>query len=69
MTEFEKIFNDNRTFIFKYLMKMTRDVSLAEELTQDSLRFERKRRQYRDFVRLQEIHIMRGTTNKSAMTQ
>ena len=36
MTEFEKLFNDNREFIFKYLMKMTRDVSLAEELTQET---------------------------------
>ncbi len=36
MTEFEKVFNDNRDFIFKYLMKMTRDVSLAEELTQET---------------------------------
>ena len=36
MTEFEKLFNDNRGFIFKYLMKMTRDVSLAEELTQET---------------------------------
>ena len=36
MTEFEKVFNDNRDFIFKYLMKMTRDASLAEELTQET---------------------------------
>ena len=36
MTEFEKLFNDNRTFIFKYLLKMTRDASLAEELTQET---------------------------------
>lgn len=36
MTEFEKLFNDNREFIFKYLMKMTRDVSLADELTQET---------------------------------
>ena len=36
MTEFEKLFNENREFIFKYLMKMTRDVSLAEELTQET---------------------------------
>lgn len=36
MTEFKKLFNDNREFIFKYLMKMTRDVSLAEELTQET---------------------------------
>ena len=36
MTEFEKLFNDNREFVFKYLMKMTRDASLAEELTQET---------------------------------
>ncbi|MBR5497279.1 MAG: RNA polymerase sigma factor [Clostridia bacterium] len=36
MTEFEKVFNENRDFIFKYLMKLTRDVSLAEELTQET---------------------------------
>ncbi len=36
MTEFEKLFNDNREFIFKYLIKITRDTSLAEELTQET---------------------------------
>ena len=36
MTEIEKLFNDNRELIFKYLMKMTRDASLAEELTQET---------------------------------
>lgn len=36
MTDFEKLFHDNRTFIFKYLLKMTRDASLAEELTQET---------------------------------
>lgn len=36
MTEFEKLFKDNREFIFKFLMKMTQDVSLAEELTQET---------------------------------
>lgn len=36
MTEFEKLFSDNRAFIFKFLMKMTRDASLAEELTQET---------------------------------
>ena len=36
MTEFEKLFNKNREFIFKYLMKMTRDISLSEELTQET---------------------------------
>ncbi len=36
MTEFEKLFCEYRDFIFKYLMKMTRDPSLAEELTQET---------------------------------
>lgn len=36
MTEFEKIFDENREFVFKYLMKMTKNVSLAEELTQET---------------------------------
>ena len=36
MTDFEKLFRENREFIFKYLMKMTRDHSLAEELTQET---------------------------------
>ena len=36
MTEFEKLFNENQGFIFKYLTKMTKDSSLAEELTQET---------------------------------
>lgn len=36
MTDFEKLFSENHEFIFKYLMKMTRDVSLSEELTQET---------------------------------
>lgn len=36
MTEFEKLFHENRAFIFKYLVKTARDVSLAEELTQET---------------------------------
>lgn len=36
MTDFEKLFNENRDFIFKYLMKITKDVSLSEELTQET---------------------------------
>ena len=36
MTDFEKLFNENREFIFKYLLKMTRDISLSEELTQET---------------------------------
>lgn len=30
------LFKENRDFVFKYLMKLTRDVSLAEELTQET---------------------------------
>ena len=33
MTEFEKVFEDNREFIFKYLLKLTKNPSLSEELT------------------------------------
>ena len=36
MTGFEKLCADNRDFIFKYLIKLTRDISLAEELTQET---------------------------------
>ncbi len=36
MTDFEKIFHDNREFIFKYLMKLTREYSRAEELLQET---------------------------------
>lgn len=36
MTEFEKLFEDNRGFIFKYLMKLTKDYSLSEELCQET---------------------------------
>ena len=36
MTDFEILFTENRGFIFKYLLKMTRDASLAEELTQET---------------------------------
>lgn len=36
MTDFEKIFRENQDFIFKYLMKLTRNLSLAEELTQET---------------------------------
>ena len=36
MTEFEKLFQENQGFIFKYLVKMTQDRSLAEELTQET---------------------------------
>lgn len=36
MADFERIFSENRDFLFKFLMKLCRDASLAEELTQES---------------------------------
>ncbi len=36
MTDFERLFNENREFVFKYLMKLTCNPSLAEELTQET---------------------------------
>ena len=36
MTEFEKLFCENRDFIFRYLMKMTKNAPLSEELTQET---------------------------------
>jgi len=36
VTEFEKLFADNRDFVFKYLMKLTRDNCLADDLTQET---------------------------------
>ncbi len=36
MTEFEKLFCEKREFIFKYLMTLSKDYSLAEELTQET---------------------------------
>ena len=36
MSEFEKLFKENRDFIFKYLMKMTHNITLSEELTQET---------------------------------
>ena len=36
MTEFEKFFNANKDFILKYLIKLTKNFSLAEELTQET---------------------------------
>ncbi len=36
MTEFEKLFNENQDFIFKYLMKLSRNTCVAEELTQET---------------------------------
>lgn len=36
MTAFEKLFNENRDFIFKFLLKMSRDAFVAEELTQET---------------------------------
>ena len=36
MADFERIFKENQEFVFKYLMKMTQDISLSEELTQET---------------------------------
>ncbi len=36
MTDFEKLFEDNRGFIYKYLFKLCKDASLAEELMQET---------------------------------
>lgn len=36
MIDFEKLFNDNRSFIYKYLLKLSKNESLAEELTQET---------------------------------
>lgn len=36
MTDFEKLFNENQGFIYKYLMKLCNNSSLAEELTQET---------------------------------
>ena len=52
MTEFERLFEENRAFVFKYLMKFTRNASLAEELTQETL--------YRAF---KSIDTYRGDTD------
>ena len=36
MADFERIFEENRGFIYKYLFKMCRNQTLAEELTQET---------------------------------
>ncbi|MDO4420163.1 MAG: sigma-70 family RNA polymerase sigma factor [Ruminococcus sp.] len=36
MADFERIFEENRGFIYKYLFKMCRNHTLAEELTQET---------------------------------
>lgn len=36
MLDFEMLFRDNNQFIFRFLMKLCGDVSLAEELTQET---------------------------------
>lgn len=36
MTDFENIFRENSGFIYKYLLKLCRNKSLAEELTQET---------------------------------
>ena len=36
MPDFEMVFRDNNQFVFRFLMKLCGDVSLAEELTQET---------------------------------
>lgn len=36
MVDFERLFNDNRGFIYKYLLKLCKNKTLAEELTQET---------------------------------
>ncbi len=36
MTEFEKVFSDNKDFVFRYLLKLSGDPSAADELTQET---------------------------------
>lgn len=36
MTEFEKVFSENNELVFRYLMKLTKNISLAQELTQET---------------------------------
>ena len=36
MADFEKLFNEHKGFIFKYLLKLCKNESLAEELTQET---------------------------------
>ena len=36
MTEFETLFRDKQPFVYRYLVKLTRDAALAEELTQET---------------------------------
>lgn len=36
MTDFEKVYTENSDFIYKYLFKLCKDRSLAEELTQET---------------------------------
>lgn len=36
MTDFEKIYTENADFIYKYLLKLCRNASVAEELTQET---------------------------------
>ena len=36
MSEFERVFRENRDYVFKYLMKLSRNAAVAEELTQET---------------------------------
>ena len=36
MTEFEEVFNSNKELVFRFLVKLTGDIGLSEELTQET---------------------------------
>ena len=36
VADFEKVFNDNKGFVYKYLLKLSNSETLAEELTQET---------------------------------
>ena len=36
MSEFERVFRENRDYVFKFLMKLSRNAAVAEELTQET---------------------------------
>ena len=49
MTDFEQMYSENYDFIFKFLIKLCKDSSLAEELTQETFF-----RAYMNFSQLQD---------------
>lgn len=51
MPDFEAVFRENQEFVFRYLMKLCGDRSLAEELTQETFY-----RAYINFAGLRDLH-------------